>query len=119
MPITVAGAIVPSHRERLETLRPTPAKAHTKSETSDWRGAIAFAVQRCFDLSGVSQKEAAALLERDHSQVARWMNGDERPLLDALFAVDLFRKNLIIALAELANVGLEIETVIRIRRAAR
>lgn len=55
-------------------------------------------------------------LQRDSKQVARWMRGEERTQVDAVFAVEPLRKPFVIALAKLAEC--EIETVVRIVRTA-
>lgn len=81
-----------------------------------WRERIGCAIQRCFSLAGRTQKEAAALVDRDPAQVQRWIAGTERPQLDALFAVDELRGPLVVALSELAGDHVEIETVVRIRK---
>jgi hypothetical protein len=93
------------------------AKADLKN-LEMWRTAMGRSVARCFELAGKTQKEGAALVERDAAQVARWIAGTERPQFDALFAVDELRQPLIVALAELAGAGVELETVIRVRRSA-
>lgn len=93
------------------------AKALNKNETA-WRAQIGQAVQRCFALAGVTQKEAAALLERDAAQIARWISAVERAQIDAIFAVERLRQPLVQAFAELAGDGVEVETTIRIRRSA-
>lgn len=115
---SVMASTVPAHapteqRERFETVRPRMAKALTKSEM---RTRVGKAVARCFQLADVNQSEAADLIERDRAQVARWTSGDERPQFDAILAVERLRPCLVIALAEL--VGVECETVIRVKRIA-
>lgn len=97
-------------RAALDAIRPQMA------EIGPWRVALGRAIQRTFALAGVSQKEAAALIERDQAQIARWIAGSERPQMDAIFAVDALRQSLVVALAELAGAGVEIETVVRISR---
>lgn len=91
------------------------AKADLKN-LETWKASLGTAVQRCFDLAGVSQKEGAALVARDPAQVQRWIAGSERPQFDALFAVDRLRQPIVIALAEIAGQGVELETVIRVKR---
>lgn len=103
------------HRERLETVRPRMAKALNNVEM---RAQIGRAIQRCFALAGLSQKEAAALMERDTAQVARWISGDERPQVDVLFSVPQLREAFVLALAEIAGEGIEVQTVVTIRRSA-
>lgn len=107
-----------SHLERLEIPAPTMAKAELK-KLETWRADVGRAIARCFALAGVTQKEASALLGHEgQSQVNRWCAGTERPQFDVLFSVEPFRQPLVIALAELAG-SVEIDTVIRVRRAVR
>lgn len=93
------------------------AKALKKIEDPRWREQIGRAIERAIALAGLSQKEAAALLDRDQAQVARWIASTERPQLDAIFAVGLLRGPLVIALAELSD-GIDVITEIRVRRHA-
>lgn len=83
----------------------------------DWRQQIGRAIERAFSLAGITQKQAAGLIERDQAQVARWIGGVDRPQLDAIFAVEELRQPLIQALAELAG-NVVVETVVRMRRRA-
>lgn len=85
---------------------------------SEQRVQFGRAIARCFALAGLSQKEVAGLINRDHAQVARWCSGAERAQIDTLFAVVQFRRPLIIALAELAGVGVDVQTVITVSRTA-
>lgn len=101
------------HLSRLENLSPVMAKADLKNlETG--RAQIGRAVLRCFALAGVSQKEGAALLNRDAGQVQRWIVGSERVQLDAVFAVEQLRQPFVQALGELA--GADVRVVITIRK---
>lgn len=114
---TLPNPLGARHLERLEIGRPVMAKADLKN-LEPWKVALGRAIQRTFALAGVSQKEAAALIARDQAQIARWIAGSERPQMDAIFAVDALRQSFVVALAELAGQGVEIETVVRIRRSA-
>ena len=116
MPSTLAPPDRPAHLDRHEPDRQM-AKAGLKNPEIGWRAQIGRAIQRCFSLAGVTQKEAAALLDRDPAQVARWIAGTERPQVDALFSVERLRAPLVIALAEHAATGVEVETTITIRKA--
>jgi hypothetical protein len=42
----------------------------------------------------------------------------KRPQMDAIFAVETLRQPLVVALSEIAGAGVEIETIVRIRRSA-
>lgn len=123
MPPTVSRAELMRHRLLAENALPGQAKAdlrktETEPEQADWAAEIGRVVQRVRNFSGLSLKEFAAELGREERQVARWIAGTERPQFDVLFAVESFRQPLIIALAELAGQGVEIETVVRVRRPA-
>jgi hypothetical protein len=114
----------PRHLERLDIPR-KQAKADLQKVETQWPEMVGLAIQRCFSLAGVTQKQAAAALEKatngrvgDAAQVGRWLSGKERPQLDALFAVEEFRQPLVIAFAELAGQAVEVETVVRVRRTA-
>lgn len=114
---TMPQASAPSHLERLEVGRPTQAKADLKNLETRWRERVGGALARTLQLAGVSQKEASGLLgHKDQSQINRWLAGTERPQFDALLAVEQLRQPLVIALAELAGAGVEVDTVIRVRR---
>ena len=102
------------HHERLETVRPRMAKALNKVETAPMRTLIGQAIARAFALANLSQKEAAALIGRDTAQIARWISGEERAQMDALFAVEALRRPLVVAFAEVAGRGVEVVTEIRV-----
>jgi predicted XRE-type DNA-binding protein len=116
-PSSVAPGSASRHLDRLDAVHPRMAKALNKVEMP-WRQRIGRAIERCIELAGLSQKEAAALLDRDQAQVARWISADERPQLDVIFSVDQLRRTLVIALAELDGDGVEVQTLITIRRIA-
>jgi transcriptional regulator with XRE-family HTH domain len=104
-----------AQRQKLEGLCPRMAKAVNKVE---WRAQVGHAIARTFALAGVSQKEAAALLDRDPAQIARWIASSERPSMDLIFSVRLFRGPLVIALSELAGEAVDVTTHVTIRRSA-
>lgn len=60
-------------------------------------------------------KEFAQELQKEPRQVQRWVEGRERPQLEAVLAVDRFQGPLVIALAR-STTGIEVDTVIHIRR---
>jgi transcriptional regulator with XRE-family HTH domain len=101
------------HLDRFETVPLRPAKADLKKVD------VGPIVARTFQLAGLSQKEAAALIGRDQAQIARWVSGAERVQLDALLAVEALRTPFIVALAETAaGSGVAVETSITVRRTA-
>ncbi len=91
------------------------AKAEVR-KADMWRLAVGAAIERTRILSGLSLKEFARDIGRDERQIARWIDGTDRPQFDAIFGVDALRQPLVIALAELAGHGVELQTVITIRR---
>lgn len=86
--------------------------ARPESGSDDWRLRIGRALERV--KGSKSLKEFADLIQRDERQVKRWIDGAERPHLDAIFAVESLRGALVIALAELAK-DIEVITEIRVR----
>lgn len=110
MPIRT-DALPVAQRQSLDGVRPVMAKALMKVETP-WRALVGHAIARTFALAGVSQKEAAALLDRDPAQIARWIAASERPAFDVLFSVRAFRGPLVVALAEMSTGDLEVVTTI-------
>ena len=70
----------------------------------------------CYD-AGLSLKEFATRIEKDERQIHRQMEGQERPQIEAVFAVPEFRAPLVIALSRLTN-EIEVFTEIRVRRSA-
>lgn len=73
------------------------------------------AIARAQSLRGWSLKEFSDAAQRNERQLARWMDGREHPQLDTLFAIESFREPLLVALAEMAGVGVVVETVVRFR----
>jgi ribosome-binding protein aMBF1 (putative translation factor) len=74
----------------------------------------------CLDIArrdlGWTVDQLAGQLDRDSKQVGRWIRGEERPQVDAVFAVEPLREPFVIALAKLAKCA--VETVVTIRRRA-
>lgn len=62
-------------------------------------------------------QEFAAALGKDERQVKRQIEGQERPQIEAVFAVERFQGPMVIALARLAS-GTDVDTVIHVRRTA-
>lgn len=114
--VTAAASVNPL--SRLESVSPSPAKADLKNRENVGKGLIGRAISRCFNLAGITQKEAAAKVDRDVAQVARWIAGTERAQIDAIFSVEELRRPFVIALAELVGEGVEVETVVRVKRRA-
>lgn len=93
----------------------TPEAKHLRL-AEEYRVLLGAAIRRARLRLDWSLKELAGHVDRDERQVARWERGDERPHWDALFALDLLRPELIVALAELGGGTIAIETTVRVRR---
>lgn len=89
-----------------------------KPEITVHRQVIGAALERARELRGWSLKELADHINREPRQVARWIDGTERAQMDALFAVESLRQPLIVAFAEAAGHGVEVETIVRVKRTA-
>jgi DNA-binding transcriptional regulator YiaG len=87
-----------------------------KPEMEPYRQMLGAAIKRARLRSELSLKELAALLSCDERQVARWEDGSERAHWDRLFAIQGYRQQLIVAVAELGGDAVEIETVVRVRK---
>lgn len=121
MASTLPASAVPRHRLLPENSAGAMAKANLRkpeASVDDWRAEVGHAIERVKNMTGLSLKEFADAVGREDRQVARWIAGTERPQIDAIFAVASLRQPLIVALSELAGVGVEIETVIRVKRSA-
>jgi ribosome-binding protein aMBF1 (putative translation factor) len=113
MPSSIGPEADRRHRV-IGEMRPTMAKADlSKRET---RACLAD-IGRCLDAArrdvGWTVDQLAAELDRDPKQVGRWMRGEERTQVDAVFGVKQLQKPFVVALAKLAEC--EIETTVRIR----
>ena len=117
MSSTVATAELPSHRKRFEDLPLVMAKADLKN-LEDSRRQVGKVIARMCQLAGLTQKEVARLLgHNSEAQISRWIAGTERPQFDALLAAPALKRSLVIALAELAGVGIKVQTVITVEAA--
>lgn len=120
MPASVTTSTVRRHllSSDIETrmAKATYLRDPKTGESPDWREKLGRSVDRARQLRGWNLDELADAVKRDARQVARWIAGTERPQFDALFAVESLRQPLVIALAEVAQSAVEIETTIRIRR---
>lgn len=130
MPATLPAPAPVDPRLRLENVSLRQAKADLKNRDealSVWRTRVGAAFRRAVEIAtvpdpdgkprGISKKEAAALLDRDAAQIARWIAGTERVQLDAVMAVDALRGPFVLALATLAD-DIEVATTLTLRRLA-
>ena len=76
-------------------------------------------VARMCEIAGWSKGQLARELGYgdDQSQVARWVNGADRAHMEKLIAIRVLRPALILALAERESALVEVEHVVRVRRA--
>ena len=68
--------------------------------------------------SGLNLDEFAQAIKKDPRQVKRWEDAEDRPQIEAVYAVDAFKPLVVEAMARQNRQQIEIETVIRIRRIA-
>jgi hypothetical protein len=98
---------------RARTAKASIRKADTKALYKALGGCIADVIRA----HGLSLKEFSAEIGKDERQMARQIDGTDRPQLEAVFAIQRFQAPLVIALAKLAT-GVEIDTVLTFRRSA-
>lgn len=79
-------------------------------------------IGKCLDYArhdvGWTIDQLARELKRDSKQVARWIRGEERTQVDVVWSVPQLRPGFLVALSFEAE-ECEVETVVRVRRAAR
>lgn len=115
MPPTVANAVYPHQSDERtpaprEVRKPDPQAEHYRVL---YGAAVHRARVRCdWNL----QEFAREMGGRNERLCARWESGEDRAPIEVLLAHDTLRPQLIIALAELSNDSVEIETTVRIRR---
>jgi len=115
MPRTMTPTVSVTPRNSLDDVRPAMAKADLKTLDAA-KADVGRVVARCFQLAGLSRKEAAGLLGKDEAQIARWVSGLERPQFDLIKAKPRLRAWLVIAWAEASGDG-DLELVLRVPRA--
>jgi hypothetical protein len=98
---------------RGQTAKPDLRKTDTEVYYAQL-GACMREVQHAFCLT---LQQFAAELGKNESQIRRQMDGLERPQIEVVFAVERFQGPLVIALARLST-GVEVDTVIHVRRTA-
>lgn len=118
MATTLAPDPALRHRVLPETAASSLAKADLrKPETvtdPEWKRRIGEAVREVRGAKTLN--EMSGLIGKEERQIARWERGEETPQLDRYFAHEAFRLPLVLALAKLGGRGVEVETVVRVRR---
>lgn len=92
------------------------AKADLR-KTEKPHAAMAQIVADVYDASRMNLDEFAGALGKDPRQVKRWMEADERPQVEAIYAIEDFRPLLLEAMARRTK-GIRVSTEIRIERTA-
>jgi hypothetical protein len=105
--------VTETRRKQAKASLPEIRKAEMARLWVKWGGCID-EVRGVFRLT---LQQFAAELGKDERQVARWVEGKERPQIETVLAVDRFQGAMVIALARLAS-GVEVDTVIHVRRSA-
>lgn len=88
-----------------------------KADTETYYASLGACIREVQHTSGLTLKEFCAELGKDERQIARQIDGSDRPQLEAVFAVEKFRGPLVIALARLAA-DVDVVTEIRVKRSA-
>ncbi|MGP1666192.1 MAG: helix-turn-helix domain-containing protein [Rhodanobacter sp.] len=117
MATSIADTSPSRHRQSLEAVRPSMAKADLKEvENRDFRSEIGAALVRMRMLVGETADQVARELGKDPAQISRWEKGSERPALDAYMAVERYRFPMLIVLAGLLDA--EVVTTVQMKRTA-
>lgn len=95
----------------------TAKAAIRKPDTERYYASLGRCIEEVRRVSGLTLKEFAAALGKDERQLARQIDGKDRPQLEIVFAVETYRGPLVIALAKLAA-DVDVVTEIRVRRSA-
>lgn len=111
MPHSIAQSSAARHRV-ISEIEPRMAKvaasALPKSENREYLERIGGCLDAARREIGWTVDQLAAELQRDPKQVGRWMRGEERTQVDAVFAVKLLQQPFVIALAKLAAMPIEV-----------
>ncbi len=103
---------------RVSDSRAKTAKATIrKPDTEAYYASLGACVREVQHVSGLTLKEFCAVLGKDERQIARQIEGADRPQLEVVFAIERFRGPLVIALARLAA-DVDVVTEIRVRKSA-
>lgn len=107
-----------SQRIRCDDVKPRMAKADLPVRTlRDERAEYGAILRRASEIAGYNRDQTADVIGADKAQVSRWWSGDENAQLWRYRRDARLWAALRIAEAESAGDGVEVETVIRIRRA--
>lgn len=90
--------------------------SHRKAEIEAYRRSTGACIERARNLSGLTLDQFAEAVQRDPSQVGKWIRNAEPPQLDPILMSPM-RNVMLQALAE-HTPGVEVVTEIRVRRTA-
>jgi transcriptional regulator with XRE-family HTH domain len=76
------------------------ASQPSEGERDAYREEVAKWIERVRALSGKNLNEFAEAVGRDPRQVSRWLKGEERPHIDAIWASEQLQEPMLVALAE-------------------
>lgn len=93
------------------------AKATLRFPQNDYYATLGSCIEEVRRVHGLTLKEFACEVGKHERQIAQQIAGQERPQLEAVFAVERFRGALVIALARL-SADVEVTTEIRVRKTA-
>ncbi len=89
--------------------------------TDDFRRLIGSAIETALRNSAIEKKTAAFDMGYGENQasLSNWIRGEETPQFAKLWVLgDRFRQELVLALAASCSVGVEVETIVKLRRQA-
>lgn len=114
--------MAPTIKAQLDNVHPQMLRVGSESDRkqfADHRGVVGQLVETALDILGLTQQEAAYRMGyRDSGTVSRWCTGTERPQFDKLLLLDGFAEAWVIAIARHTKAGIDVHTVITVRRSA-
>lgn len=115
--LTIGPAPLPRPEKRAKQAKVAAVDVR-KAENSHLYVLLGGCMEEVRNVFGMGLEEFTyAIGKNDPRQVARQLKGEERPQIEAVFAVDRFRAALVIALAK-SSAGVEVVTEIRVKRSA-
>lgn len=113
--------MAPTIKAQLSDVHPQMLRAeHEGAPQLSGKHAIGLAIERALGRANFTKQEAAFRMGyTDSGVIGRWIAGTETPQFAKLWTLgDAFRRELVIAQAEVAGIGIDVQTVITVRRSA-